>query len=213
MPSLPDTAMTRFPRRVLRLVRHAGDRLLHARRRRRVLERLRRETPPESALVICLGNINRSAFAAAAFERAVEDGGAGPIRIRSAGFIGPGRPSPSLALETAAARGIDLSNHRSRVVDPDEVTGTDLVVVMDAAQRRRLSRMTGRARGDIIVLGDLDPVRIVRRVVQDPYGHPAPVFERVFDRVERCVTQLADAVSVAGRTSPSDNPAPRQASQ
>ena len=73
--------------------------------------------------------------------------------------------------------------------------------------------MTGRPRDDIIVLGDLDPVRIVRRAVQDPYGHPAPVFERVFDRVDRCVTELADAVSAADRTIPSDNPAPRQASQ
>lgn len=183
-----------IPRRVLRWVRHAPDRLAHPFRRRRLLERLRREPAPRSALFVCLGNINRSAFAAAVFEREVEGRGGEPVRIRSAGFIGPGRPSPESAQRAAAALGLDLSGHQSRTIEAEEVRETDLVVVMDARQRRRLSKATGRPARDVVVMGDLDPVRIVRRVVQDPYGHPDEVFDRVFARIDRCVAELATAV-------------------
>ena len=182
-------------RPLLRLIRHGPDRLLHPIRRRRLLARLREAPTPTSALFICLGNINRSPFAAAAFERAMASRGSNTVRVRSAGFIGPGRPASETARELAASRGLDLSDHVSRLIDPADVRETDLTVVMDARQRRRVCREAGVPKRNVVVLGDLDPVRIVRRVIQDPYGHPREVFERVFDRIERCVDGLADAVS------------------
>lgn len=182
-------------RPLLRLVRHGPDRLLHPLRRRRLLRRLRGAPAPRSALFICLGNINRSPFAEAAFRKAVEERGVhGRIRIASAGFIGPGRPASEHARRLAAARGMDLEGHVSRQIDPAEVRATDLVVVMDVKQRRRVAKRTGRPGRDIVVLGDLDPARIVRRTMQDPYGHAPQVYERVFHRVQRCVEALADAV-------------------
>lgn len=197
-PSFWLRSLVGLPRRILRVLRHLPDRLLHAYRRRQAIQRLRSEPAPRSALFVCLGNINRSAFAAAAFERALASRGRNGVRIRSAGFIGPGRPSPDEAKKSAAALGIDLTGHESRTIDPVEVRETDLVVVMDARQRRRLSRETGRSARDVVVMGDLDPVRIVRRVVQDPYGHPDEVFDRVFARIDRCVAELAEAVSTKG---------------
>ena len=83
----------------------------------------------------------------------------------------------------------------SRVVEPEEVRGADVVVVMDPGQRRRLCRLTGRSRRRVVIMGDLDPEPIVRRAVQDPYGHPPEVFDRVYRRIDRCIDQLADAVS------------------
>ena len=180
-------------RPLLRAVRHGPDRLLHPFRRRRLLARLRRAPTPGSALFICLGNINRSPFAAAAFEREMASKGCNTLRVRSAGFIGPGRPVSEAAQRLGAERGLDLTGHVSRLIDPAEVCETDLVVVMDVKQRRRVARETGRRKRDIVVLGDLDPAHIVRRVVQDPYGHPREVFERVFDRIDRCVDVLAGA--------------------
>ena len=180
-------------RPVLHLFRHGPDRVLHPYRRRRLLDRLQNSPAPESALFICLGNINRSPFAAAAFREGMASRGCNTLRVSSAGFIGPGRPASDNARRLAASRGLDLDGHVSRLFESSEVRETDLVVAMDATQRRRVARETGRPKGDVVVLGDLDPARIVRRQIQDPYGHPEDVFERVFDRIVRCVDVLAGA--------------------
>lgn len=182
-------------RSIARTVRHLPDRLLHPLRRRRALERLRERGVKGTVHFICLGNINRSAYAAVAFRRAMASRGRDTVRVASAGFIGPGRPSPDLAQAEAERRGLDLTQHVSRLLIAGDVGEDDLLVVMTVEQRRRARRLLDRPSQDVVVLGDLDPVPIVRRLVQDPYGHPAHVFEGVFDRIDRCVEQLASAMA------------------
>lgn len=177
----------------LRALRHLPDRLLHGRRRREALERLA-AAEVRTAVFICHGNINRSAYAAAVFERAIPEGSRARVRVRSAGFIGAGRTASELARALATRRGYDLSEHRSRLLDPAEMKETDLVVVMNTEQRRELCRLTGRRPDQVVVLGDLDPEPVQRRTILDPYGHPEPVFEDVFDRIDRCVAELTNAI-------------------
>ena len=177
----------------LRAIRDLPDRVLHTTRRRRALRQLS-GTVVRSAVFICHGNINRSAYAGAVFARAVPPDRTGDVTVRSAGFIGPNRPASQLAQTLATERGADLSGHRSRLIDATELREADLVVVMSAAQRRDASRLTGRPARDIVILGDLDPAPIERRTIQDPYGHTVDVFEHVFDRIDRCVHQLSAAI-------------------
>lgn len=178
-------------RAVLRELRHAPDRLLHRRRSRQAKQRLAALRSARSAVFICHGNINRSAYAAAAFMRATPSHIRDTIRVRSAGFVGPDRPASELALEVARRRGVDLSEHRSRLIDVDELRTTDLIVVMNTDQRAEICRLTGRPPEDILLLGDLDSRSILRRRMLDPYGHSVVVFEQVFDRIDRCIDELA----------------------
>lgn len=173
-------------------MRHVPDRVLHVQRRRMALERLRTHSDARSAAFICHGNINRSAYAAALFASRVPQGR--ELIVSSAGFIGPGRPASESALQVARRRGIDLSRHQSRSIDGTELAATDLVVVMDTHQQRAVSRIAGRPRADIVILGDLDPQPIDRRTVPDPYGHTIPFFEEVFDRIDRCVAEMCAAL-------------------
>ncbi|MEX0907228.1 MAG: hypothetical protein WD054_02775 [Gemmatimonadota bacterium] len=177
----------------LRALRHLPDRLLHGRRRRRALEWLS-SAEIRTAVFICHGNINRSAYAAAAFEREIPEASRAAVQVRSAGFIGADRPASELAQSIAARRALDLRGHRSRLIDLTEMKETDLVVVMNADQCRELCRLTGRNPDDVLVLGDLDPAPTGRRAILDPYGHPAPVFEKVFDQIDRCVVELTSAI-------------------
>jgi protein-tyrosine phosphatase len=179
----------------LRFLRHLPDRLLHPWRRRRLLARLRAAGVPGEALFICLGNINRSPYSAGAFAREMRARRIGGVVVRSAGFIGPGRPAQAQTRELAGRNGFDLASHRSRGIDRNEVRSAGLVVVMAPEQRRRLCRMTGRPKADVVVLGDLDPEPIRRRAIQDPYGHSHEVFERVYRRIEGCGSALADTVA------------------
>lgn len=180
-------------RRLARSVRHGPDRLLHPLRRRSALNRLASLPAPVNVLVLCLGNINRSVYAAEALRRELSASGAPAVRIRSAGFIGPGRPASELAQSTAHARGFDLASHVSSVAEPGDLRAADLVVVMTPEQSRRARSVAGD-KLRVLILGDLDPEPIDTRAIQDPYGRPEEVFEHVFDRIDRCVATLVAAL-------------------
>lgn len=179
---------------------HFPDRALHPFRRRRLERRLRDRSPPDKVLFVCLGNICRSPYAEKTLVRATSKGPWSPAVV-SAGFIGPGRPSPDTARMVARERGLDLSEHRSRQLTDELLVGSDLVFVMDVAQRRAITRRTGRR--DVFLLGDLDPSWSGRRAICDPIEQPRAVFEEVYDRIDRITRRLA---TLAGSRSASLEP-------
>lgn len=59
--------------------------------------------------------------------------GRGEVVVSSAGVAAlAGVPATALAVETMGERGLDLSRHRAKPVDPGLLTGADLVVCMTA---------------------------------------------------------------------------------
>ena len=171
------------------------ERLLHALRRRKALDRLRGCPLPRVVLVVCHGNICRSPYAASVLDRELTRSAKGPIRVESSGFVGWGRPCPPMAVEVAAARGVDLSKYRSNRLTPPGVSVADLIVVMDKVQARALRRLFEPDVGEVLILGDLDPEPIETRHIQDPYDQPKEVFERCYSRIDRCVRQLVQVVA------------------
>jgi protein-tyrosine phosphatase len=173
---------------ILRLGRHAPDRLLHPLRRRAARAELTRRVAPSSLLVICHGNICRSPFAAAMLRARLAGTGA---CVESAGFFGPGRRSPDTAIAAAWQWHQDLRPHRSRLLTLDLVRAMDLLIVMDATQRRDVCDRFGRHPRDVFLLGDLDPRPIRTRAIEDPIERPLAVYEEVYARIERCIATLA----------------------
>jgi protein-tyrosine phosphatase len=147
-----------------------------------------------SVLFVCYGNICRSPYAEGAFRKLAEREAIGPVRVASAGLIGPGRNAPPEAVRAAATRGVDLSHHRSHLVTPELLGAADLVVVMDVAQETELRRRLGWRRGAALVLGDLDPQTVSRRRILDPVDQPVSVFDATYARIDRCVGALVGLV-------------------
>lgn len=184
--------VARGVRRAAGWVRRLPDRLLHPIRRRRARRRLGGTWPRGPVLFVCHGNICRSPYAEAVFRRAVD----GRIPAESCGLWGPDRPAPATARRVARERGVDLGDHRSRLVSRASLQGAGLVVVMDPGHARALYRRHGY-RG-ALVLGDLDPERVRARAVRDPIFQPPEVFRAVYDRVDRCVEELARLLGADG---------------
>ena len=185
-------------RSLARLARYLPDQVLHGRRRRAAPRRLRRLPSPKSVLFICLGNICRSPYAAAMARRLLPAG----VKVESAGFIGPGRPSPAEAVAAAGERGVDLAAHRSQSVTPEILRSTDLVVVMDRAQRDRIASAWPALSGRTVLLGDLDPEPIARRAIPDPVEQPLEAFRACYARVERCTRALCSLWDERGAGEP-----------
>jgi len=142
--------------------------------------------------VLCLGNICRSPYAAGVLARALPD-----HEVRSAGFLEADRPPPREAVSVAAERGVNLSGHRSVRVTPEGLDWADLVVVMDGRQRARAAAIA-RSSLHIERLGDFDPARIDTRTILDPIDRDRACFVRVYERIDACCRDLAEALSGSG---------------
>lgn len=180
-------------RRAVRWVGNLPDRALHSRRAGEALARATSRGMPASVVVVCYGNICRSPYAEGVLRRSLASGRVDGVSVGSAGLYGPDRPANETALRLARARGVDLSAHRSRLFGAEDVTREGLVVVMTEAQREELIRGFGVPPERVELLGDFDPMRPEQRDIPDPYGHPDPVFERVFERIDRCVEAMCQA--------------------
>jgi protein-tyrosine phosphatase len=180
----------RWLRKAVRNALHLIDRILHPLRRRRARRTLERVGPVRSILFICHGNICRSPYAAVAFRQRCPGSLRGACAVESAGFIGPDRPSPSLALSVAARRGVDLSAHRSAPLSREKIANATVVVVMSRVQQKAIQKEYRRAPASILILGDLDQSPIVTRTITDPYAQTEDVFEASFARIDRCLEQL-----------------------
>ena len=117
----------------------------------------------------------------------------GAVRVESAGLIGPGRPCPADGIAVAAARGVELGAHRSESLSAKQARGAGLLVVMAADQRERVGARFRVPDAKIVLLGDLDPLPIDTRTVFDPWRRGEEAFAASYDRIERCVAELARA--------------------
>lgn len=145
---------------------------------------------------VCHGNICRSPFAERAFAASLPERARDRLRVVSTGFYPEeGRRSPEGALRAAEDLGVDLSDHRSRslVLSREDWGKKDgsVVFVMDSEQASRFRRVHGSPTLGIYVLGDFDPKPVSRRGIRDPFGHPQPVFDETFARIQRCVEQVS----------------------
>lgn len=99
-------------------------------------------SPTARILVVCTANLARSPLTQALLRHHLPIPG---LLVTSAGTQAhAGLPAAEGALELAAARGLDLSTHRSQPVTHDLVRDSDLVLTMSERQRDRCASKVAR---------------------------------------------------------------------
>lgn len=135
-------------------------------------------------LVVCHGNIYRSAFVGAYFVRHPVPG----IEFRTAGFHPvTGRPAPARHVELCRQVGVDLSGHRSAVVTAADIQWADLIVLMDRHNWLALLEL-GAVEERLVWLGALDggPIEL-----PDPYRLSDSDAAAIVRRLLACSIELA----------------------
>ena len=142
-------------------------------------------------LFVCLGNICRSPTSEGVMRRLVEENGLeSEIEIDSAGTGGwhVGAPPDERATEAAARRGTTLSGAARRFDPTRDFDRFDLILAMDADNRRDLLALApddeARRKVRMFLPGDRD--------VPDPYYGGPDGFDHVLDLVEDAAARLLD---------------------
>jgi protein-tyrosine-phosphatase len=131
-------------------------------------------------------------MAEALARRIVEARGWDGVRIGSAGVAAVGGAGASApAVEAAAEDGLDLTNHRSRLLDADGVDEADLILAMSPSHLPRIAELGGRDRmallAEVAEPGSADGV-------PDPFGGDLETYRRTFRTLERLVERALDTL-------------------
>ena len=78
-------------------------------------------------LLLCTANVCRSVMAQALLSARLAARGVA-VPVASAGLLASGRPPPPEVASVMAARGIDVTGHRSRIVTADDLAAADLIL-------------------------------------------------------------------------------------
>ena len=144
-------------------------------------------------LILCHGNINRSALA----EAVVRHFAGIMLNVTSAGFTSPGRRAAKKMRDAASARGYSLEGHRSQLVTRDMVLDADVVIYMDGGNLRRLRRLMDVPKGGDVPawcypLGPWAEPSVDR--IPDPafMRRGSPEFEETVELIEEASRNLAN---------------------
>ena len=138
----------------------------------------------KSVLVVCVGNICRSPMGEFLFKDKLQDA-VEPVAVSSAG-IGAlrGHGADKMALEVMAENGIDATAHCARQLNADLLKENELILVMEAWQKREIEKLYPFARGRVHLLGKWGEGDI-----DDPYKKSKEHFLKAFDKINQSCLQ------------------------
>ncbi len=118
-------------------------------------------------------------------QRALAEGRGATFTVSSAGTWAPaGEPAVADAQAVMAARGLDLSPHRSREITAADAVAADLILVMTADHRSALAVDFPAVAGRLVLMSELAGGRWD---VTDPIGQPRPAFEATAAELGRLI--------------------------
>jgi protein-tyrosine-phosphatase len=181
--------------RASRVMAEHAKQALRCRVARVALERIRRNPATlvralgtaHQVLIVCHGNIIRSAFAGRLLQQQL--GETADIRIASAGVQAmPGRPSHPLAVLEARRVGVDLTQHAASRITADDVRASDVVLTVDLIQYVALRDRFPDVRDKLFLLTALEPA--IPLEIDDPVMGDRTAFERCFAHINLAIDPI-----------------------
>ena len=133
-------------------------------------------------MFICSGNTCRSPLAEGLFEKYLKDNSITNIEVASAGVGAfPGDDVSINSILVAGNRGVDISDHRARNINPEHLITTDLFCCMSNSHKQ-------------VLLKYCDEDKIIVLNVPDPYGRPIEAYEECAKLIESKFPEILEKI-------------------
>jgi protein-tyrosine-phosphatase/biotin carboxylase len=143
-----------------------------------------------SVLFVCYGNICRSPFAEAYLRKIAASG----IQVRSCGYYPVAdRVCPAEAVFAGKKYGVDLSDHRSRVINDEMIQQSEVIFIFDEKNFQEITRKYPQIKDKLWFLSQATQESPV--AITDPYGHDLVIFEEVYGKIADNIKIVASFVT------------------
>ncbi len=153
-----------------------------------------RKPAPEarSFLFVCFGNIMRSPMCEALMKRRLADLLTVEVAVTSAGLNAtPGTPAHPWSVGAAREFGIDLSQHRSRLLRAEMVDDADVILAMDYQNQVELLSRYPAAAEKVFMLSAYAGDGYRSAEIRDPFYGNEEETKRCYRVLANCVNNLA----------------------
>jgi protein-tyrosine-phosphatase len=140
-------------------------------------------------LFICTGNTCRSPLAAAIANAAIARRDWKHVRVASAGTsAAPGAPASATAIAVAAEHGIDLATHQARLLSPELIEWSDLILAM--APSHLLAAVELGAGEKAAMLTDFLDGAGLGAPIEDPFGGDIDAYRESYSQIDAAIEAL-----------------------
>jgi protein-tyrosine-phosphatase len=138
-------------------------------------------------LVVCTANICRSPVAEAFLRDRLSRQGLTGWTVSSAGtWAEPGRPAAQFSRILMARQGINLDQHRARLVEEADLAQAHLVLTMEPGHAEALRVEFPHYASKVFLFSEMIGLRFS---IADPYGGPLTGYQRMIDELEKLVDE------------------------
>lgn len=143
-------------------------------------------------LLVCSGNTCRSPLASAMLAaRLASEPMLKGIVVSSAGTSAwDGSPASEGSYLVALERGLDLSNHRARILTTDQVQQADLILTMTAGHASRVADLGGASK--VATMGEYARAEPALRDVPDPFGGDVEAYRSAADLMSELIESITE---------------------
>lgn len=144
-------------------------------------------TDPYHILFVCTGNICRSPMAEGMLKKMLPNELQSRVRVSSAGTrAADGLPAESHTVQAMSEAGIDLSEHRSRMIGTEIIFGADLIIVMETFHGIELRGFADADKLPIRLMGTFSGQAGFAEI-PDPYGGNLARYRKTALQIRSCL--------------------------